>query len=69
MSPAELEAMQAKGLVQESNLNGVMSVSIPPNPAAYTNAPPGDVFVEFNVPEGAVKNISPKWLGQNIRPK
>ena len=68
MSPAELEAMQAEGLVQESTLNGVTSVSIPPNPAAYTNAPPGDVFVEFDVPEGAVRNISPNGWGKIFGP-
>ncbi len=46
--------MQATGRVQESFNNGVTSVTLPPNPAAYTNASAGDVFVQFDVLQSAI---------------
>ena len=49
MSEAELDGVQATGRVQQSFNNGVTSVTLPPNPAAYTNAQAGDVFVQFDV--------------------
>lgn len=59
MSPDELEAMQQSGQVQESFNNGVTSVTVPPDPAAYTNAPEGDVFAQFDVPTDSVHFIDP----------
>jgi hypothetical protein len=56
-SPDELEAMQNSGRVQESFHNGATSVTVPPNPAAYMNAPEGDVFVQFDVPSDSVQAI------------
>lgn len=61
MSPAELAQMQASGQVVESNLSGVTSVTYPPNPGAYTNAPPGDVYVQFDVPSGSVYPGGEGW--------
>jgi hypothetical protein len=57
MNTAELEKMQKAGRVQEGT-NGVTSITVPPNPAAYKNAPPGDVFVEFNVPSDSVRALT-----------
>jgi RHS repeat-associated protein len=54
MSQSELDAMVATGRVQESFNNGVTSVTLPPNPGAYTAGPSGDVFVQFNVPRSAI---------------
>jgi RHS repeat-associated protein len=54
MSPKELEKMRESGRVQESLNNGVTSVTRPADPSVYRNAPPGDVYVEFDVPVGAV---------------
>jgi hypothetical protein len=68
MSQSELDAMQETGQVQESLNNGVTSVTLPPNPAAYTNAPPGDVFVQFDVPQspiGASDGVWGKIYGPN----
>lgn len=53
--------MQATGRVQESFNNGVTSVTLPPNPAAYTNAPGGDVFVQFDVPPSAIGASDGVW--------
>lgn len=61
MSQTELDAMQATGRVQESFSNGVTSVTLPPNPAAYTNAPVGDVFVRFDVPQSAIGASDGVW--------
>jgi hypothetical protein len=55
MSPTELKAMKATGRVQESISNrGVTSVTVPPNPNLYRAAPPGDIFVQFNVPTSSL---------------
>lgn len=61
MSQSELDAMQETGQVQESFNNGVTSVSLPPDPAAYTNAPAGDVFVQFDVPQSAIGASDGTW--------
>ncbi len=53
--------MQATGRVQESFNNGVTSVTLPPNPAAYANAPAGDVFVQFDVPPSAIGASDGVW--------
>jgi hypothetical protein len=68
MSPQELELMQAEGRVQESTLNGVTSVSVPPNPTAWNAAGEGSVFAEFDVPSGSVMNISPNGWGKIYGP-
>ena len=49
MSKLELTEMLETGLVQESRLNGVTSVTYPANPNAYLNAKPGSVYVQFDV--------------------
>ncbi len=55
MSTEELAQMQATGQVVESNLGGVTSVTVPPNPAAWTPAPGSNsVFVTFDVPASSV---------------
>jgi hypothetical protein len=59
MSPTEFKEMQATGRVVESRLEGVTSVSVPRNPTAWNAAGEGSVFAEFDVPSGAVRNISP----------
>jgi hypothetical protein len=68
MSPQELKLMQAEGRVQESLLNGVTSVSVPPNPTAWNAAGEGSVFAEFDVPSSAVRNISPNGWGKIYGP-
>jgi hypothetical protein len=54
MSPEELSAMPSTGLVQESNNNGVTSVTLPPNRNLYRAGPRRDVFVQFDVPQSAI---------------
>jgi hypothetical protein len=61
MSETEASAMQESGLVQESFNNGVTSVTFPPNPAAYANAPVDDIFVQFNVPQSAIGAADGTW--------
>jgi len=55
MSVEEHEAMIASGRVQESTLNGVTSVSVPPDPAAWAKQTTAPRYVEFNVSAAAVK--------------
>src|SRR5205814_5731852 len=50
MSEAEHEATVASGRVQESTLNGVTSVSSPPDPSAWVRQTTGTRYVEFDVP-------------------
>jgi hypothetical protein len=70
MSPDELAQMQSAGRMVESNLNGVTSVTYPPNPDAWA-PPPGEgrIFVTFDVPASSVRFFSPngwaKILGPN----
>jgi len=39
----------------------VTSVTVPPAPDSYTNAPKGDIFVEFDVPASAVRSLPGGW--------
>src|SRR5690606_487237 len=55
MSPAELKAMQETGVVQEG-AGGVHRVAVPVDPTAYKAAPPGDLFVTYDVPTTTLKN-------------
>jgi RHS repeat-associated protein len=57
MSPGELSKMQKTGSVQWGG-GGATRVSSPANPTAYRAAPRGDVYVEFNVPNGSVSGHS-----------
>jgi RHS repeat-associated protein len=61
MSGSELSSMEKTGRVQESRLNGVTSVTFPPNPDSYKNPPPGDMYVEFFVPCGRLRKIPGGW--------
>jgi len=54
MSPEELSQMKESGRVVESDLNGVTSVTYPPNPGAWT-PPSGRVFATFDVPASSVR--------------
>lgn len=68
MSEAEHNAMVATGRVQESTLNGVTSVSSPPNASAWIRQTTAPRYVEFDVPAGAVRpGVSPnaKIYGPN----
>ena len=55
MSAAEHDAMTASGKMVESTLNGVSSVSSPPNPGAWSKQAAGTRYVEFDVPTSAVR--------------
>lgn len=68
MSRSELEKMQNTGRVQESVLNGVTSVIVPPNSSIYKNAPAGDIFVEFDVPESCVRSLATNGYGKIYGP-
>jgi RHS repeat-associated protein len=61
MSPEELAAMQSNNTVQESRLQGVTSVTMPPNPDSYKDAPAGSVFVTFIVPCNRVRKVPGGW--------
>jgi hypothetical protein len=61
MSGSELSSMEKTGRVQESRLNGVTSVTFPPNPDSYKNPPPGDTYVEFFVPCSRLRKIPGGW--------
>jgi len=60
MSPAEYEAMVATGKVQVGG-GGVTRVALPADATAYKNAPIGDMYVEFWVPEGSLVPQSQGW--------
>ena len=64
MSQKEYDAMMSTRRVQESPTGG-KSVSFPSNPANYKAAPPGDFYVEFDVPESS---LSGKSVGQMVIP-
>ncbi len=68
MSPEELEKMKDNGRVVESRLNGVTSVTVPPDPTAYRDAPKGSVFVEFDVEASAVKGMTANGWGKIYGP-
>jgi RHS repeat-associated protein len=55
MSDSEMSAMINSGRVQESTLNGVTSVSSPPNPGAWVRQTTAPNYVQFNVPASAVR--------------
>lgn len=62
MSKEEYNAMLRTGRVQESPNGGAKGVLYPPNPASYKAAPPGDIYVEFDVPKSSLEG---KSLGQS----
>jgi hypothetical protein len=61
MSQAEYKAMSNSGVVQESLLNGVTSVSIPADINAFRNPAARSVFVEFDVPRSAIRTQTQGW--------
>ena len=64
--------MLKSGKVQPSTGAGgrdVTYVTCPPNPAGYKAAPPGSVFVEFEVPETQVKPGGTEGWRQVVGPK
>jgi len=62
MSEAEHGAMMDTGRVVESRLNGVTSVSSPPNPAAWVPKGNGSpVFAEFDIPSSALRASDGSW--------
>lgn len=54
MSPDELAAMQSTGRVQAGG-GGVHRVAFPADPEAYQAAPPGDLFVSYDVPTASLR--------------
>ncbi len=58
MSEEEYSAMVRTGRVQESRAGGAKGVLYPPNPASYKAAPPGDIYVEFDVPKSILEGKS-----------
>ena len=61
MSQAEYDAMKASGKVQES-LSGTTHVATPAEATAFiSQAKPGSVYVEFNVPNAALKATNEGW--------
>jgi hypothetical protein len=62
MNPEEHANLGDTGVVQW-NEQGVSHVLNPPNPAAYRAAPPGDIYVEYDVPTGV---LSPHSEGSSI---
>lgn len=54
MSPDELAKMKKTGRVQEG-AGGQTRVADPANPNTYRNVPPGDKYVEFDVPASRIK--------------
>ena len=58
MSDAERDAMTATGFVQESSsLEGITSVSMPPNLAAWIRQTAAPNYVEFDVAASAVRPL------------
>jgi hypothetical protein len=49
MSPEELAKMRNAGRLQEGS-GGQTRLIDPPDPNAYRAAPPGDIYVEFDLP-------------------
>jgi RHS repeat-associated protein len=61
MSPDELAKMQQTGIVQES-YTGTTHVAFPSNPEAFmSQAKPGALYVEFNVPASAIRQTNEGW--------
>jgi len=68
MSEAELTAMQQSGRVVESRLNGVTSVTSPPNAMKWLTQTEGTHFVEFSIPKDALRatdGVTGKIFGPN----
>jgi RHS repeat-associated protein len=65
MSEAEHEAMVTSGRVEESTLNGVTSVTHPPDPMQWIRQTDGGRFVEFDVPTSALRANGTKIYGPN----
>ena len=63
MNPKEYDAMVRTGRVQESPGGGPKGLLDPPDPTMYRAAPPGDVYVEFDVPKST---LEPKSRGQSM---
>jgi hypothetical protein len=62
MSEVEYSSMTGSGRVVESRLEGVTSVSSPPNPAAWVPKGNGSpVFVEFDIPSSALRASDGVW--------
>jgi hypothetical protein len=57
MNEAEHNAIITIGQVQESVLNGVTSVSSPPNPAAWIRQTAASRYVEFDVASSSVRPL------------
>ncbi|MCV3217127.1 polymorphic toxin-type HINT domain-containing protein [Plectonema radiosum NIES-515] len=61
MSPDELAKMQQTGIVQES-YTGTTHVAFPSNPEAFmSQAKPGALYVEFDVPASAIRQTNEGW--------
>jgi RHS repeat-associated protein len=58
MSKTELEQMRNDQRMVESTNNGISGVTVPPNPDAYKDVKPGEVFVEFDLPEDALQGYT-----------
>ena len=68
MSQTEYEAMVNTGRIQESTLNGITSVTSPPNVEAWLSQTEGTHFVQFDVPSSAVRasdGLTAKIYGPN----
>jgi RHS repeat-associated protein len=67
MSPKELAAMQSTGRVQ-AGAGGVHRVAFPVDPNAYRAAPPGDVFVTYEVPTSSLQPAGTEAWRQIVGP-
>nr|WP_277789434.1 hypothetical protein [Dyella jiangningensis] len=68
MSDTELGEMQDTGMVVESSLNGVTSVTSPHDAMAWMAQTEGRNFVEFDVPQSAIRasdGVTGKIYGPN----
>lgn len=69
MSDTELGEMQDTGMVVESSLNGVTSVTSPPDAMAWMAQTEGRNFVEFDVPQSAIRasdGVTGKYMGLTV---
>lgn len=62
MNSAELAAMRESGVIQWNGV-GVHRVATPPSPATYRDAPPGSIYVEYDVP---ANTLSPHSAGTSV---
>jgi hypothetical protein len=68
MSEGELKMMQSTGRVVESRLNGVTSVTSPPDASKWMTQTEGTHFVEFDISRGAFRasdGVTGKIFGPN----